>query len=112
MPVGHVNLLLVHVGIIKVKYGVSCQTRAELLQIHPLLLRYSAAAGLERRLGAPYGEDKWYGPIASHPASPYRPVLEHALGVLVVPAKRQVSGVGREAVPARTALSEPGFAEA
>ena len=47
----------------------------------------------------------------SHPAGPYKPALEHALGVLIIPAGKQVSGVGREAVPARTALSGTGFAE-
>lgn len=56
-----------------------------------------------------YREEEWYGLIASHPAGPYKSVLEHALGVLVVPRGNRV---GREAVPARTALSGSGFAEA
>lgn len=52
-----------------------------------------------------------HGLIASHPGGPYKPALDHVLGVLVIPTGKQVSGAGREAVPARTALSGSDFAE-
>lgn len=88
-----------------------CQTRAGISQIRPPLPHCSSAAGLARRLRPLYREELC-GLIASHPAGPYKPALEHVLGVLVVPTGKRVSGMGRETVPARTALSGSGSAEA